>query len=122
MQDPTCVFCQIVAKTSPAEIVAEWPDTIAIAPLDPVTPGHRLIIPKAHVGSFIQDPQVTATTAARAAELADELHVGPANLITSAGWLATQSVFHLHFHLIPRRRNDRIRLPWHSGKHGEAAA
>jgi len=122
MQDPTCVFCQIVAGTSPAEIIADWPDTIAIVPLDLVTPGHLLVIPKAHVEDFIHDPLVTATTVARAAELADSLRIDPANLITSAGDIATQDVFHLHFHLIPRRRNDKIRLPWHSGKHGEAAA
>ena len=38
------------------------------------------------------------------------------NLITSRGRAATQSVFHLHLHLVPRADNDGLALPWHSGK------
>ena len=51
---------------------------------------------------------------ARAALLADEM--GPVNLITSRGREATQSVFHLHLHLVPRAANDGLALPWYSGR------
>lgn len=109
-----CVFCQIVAGDAPATVAANWPDAIAIRPLNPVTPGHVLVIPRAHTRSFIEDPVVSAVAMHRAAEFAS-LRGFPGegvNLITSAGEAATQTVFHLHVHLVPRDRDDRLSLPW----------
>lgn len=109
--DEQCVFCQIVDGCAPAKIVREWPEAIAIVPLGPVVPGHLLVIPRTHVDDFTADPQVSAATMRRAAELGGELG-GAMNLITSKGWEATQSVFHLHIHLVPRTAGDGLRLPW----------
>ncbi|MYX67350.1 histidine triad (HIT) family protein [Streptomyces sp. KhCrAH-43] len=50
----------------------------------------------------------------RAAELMQDS--GPMNLITSKGREATQSVFHLHLHLVPRAAGDGLALPWYSGR------
>jgi histidine triad (HIT) family protein len=69
-----------------------------------------------HVEDFLTEPLVTAVVMARAAELAATLRMRPANLITSAGREATQSVFHLHIHLVPRKANDGLALPWYSGR------
>jgi histidine triad (HIT) family protein len=111
-----CIFCQIIAGTSPVNMVEEWPEAIAFVPLNPVTPGHLLIVPRAHVRDFVQDPIVTAGVFARAAELAaeegEEGEEEGLNLITSAGEAATQTVFHMHVHLIPRVSGDRVSLPW----------
>lgn len=115
-----CVFCRIAAGIAPATIVHEWTDALAILPIDPVVEGHVLVIPRTHVADFTTDSRVTAATAGRAARLAQRLDLTAANLITSAGWEATQSIFHLHFHLVPRAKNDRVRLPWHSGMHEKA--
>jgi histidine triad (HIT) family protein len=49
MSTEDCVFCRIAAGDAPATIVRAWPDALAIVPLGPVTPGHILVIPKAHV-------------------------------------------------------------------------
>jgi len=103
-----CVFCAIVAGEAPATVIREWPDAIAIVPLRPVAPGHVLVIPRTHVADATVDPDVTAVTMRRAAELA----VPPCNLITSAGRPATQTVFHLHIHVVPRRVGDGLALPW----------
>lgn len=116
-----CVFCQIVAGNSPATVVESWPDALAIVPLGPVTEGHVLVIPRAHVRDFVEDPVVTAATMARAAQLAQTYDIAPANLITSAGREATQSIFHLHVHVVPRRENDGLALPWYSGRSRRAA-
>lgn len=108
----TCAFCAIGAGTGPATIVAEWPETVAIHPRGGgCTDGHVLVIPRAHVTDFAQDACVTATTMARAAELAARLG-GDYNLITSKGAVATQTVFHLHVHLVPRVQGDGLALPW----------
>jgi len=107
-----CVFCRIAAGTEPeAQVEYEWPETVAIVPLNPVTAGHLLVIPRAHVADALEDPIVTSTTMARAAEAADRGR-GGCNLITSVGTDATQTVFHLHIHVVPRRPGDGLLLPW----------
>ncbi|MFG2976265.1 HIT family protein [Streptomyces sp. NPDC048331] len=109
-----CPFCEIIAGRAPATIVRDWPDAIAIVPLNPVVDGHLLVIPKAHVVDFTEEAYVSAVTMLCAAELAEDS--GPMNLITSKGRAATQSVFHLHLHLVPRVENDGLALPWYSGR------
>ena len=108
------VFCDIVQGSAPAAVINEWEDAIAIVPLGPVVDGHRLVIPKQHVTDFTENPAVSAATAMCAAELAADLPA--ANLITSKGREATQSVFHLHIHIVPRSEDDGLALPWYSGK------
>ncbi|MFH9765174.1 HIT family protein [Streptomyces microflavus] len=115
MTEQPCPFCEIVAGRASANVWIEWKDAMAITPLDPVTPGHILIIPKRHVADFTEDPKVSALAMQRAAELAAEISK-PMNLITSRGREATQSVFHLHLHLVPRAANDGLALPWYSGR------
>jgi histidine triad (HIT) family protein len=108
-----CVFCDIVAGTAPAEVFHEWDDALAFVPLNPVTRGHLLVIPKVHVADVGHDPAISAATMQRAAQLAASQWC---NVITSRGSVATQTVFHLHFHIVPRRENDGLALPW-TGAH-----
>lgn len=113
-----CPFCEIVAGRAPANFVAEWKDAIAIHPLNPVTFMHMLVIPRVHVEDFAEDPGVSASAMLRASELTQTLGITNVNLITSRGVEATQSVFHLHLHLVPRKKDDGLALPWYSGKGG----
>lgn len=113
-----CVFCQIADGRAPATIVREWPDAIAIIPLNPVVEGHVLVIPRAHVADATLAPDITAATMRRAAEIAPY----PSNIITSAGPAATQSVRHLHLHVIPRDWDDGLALPWDDGHRTPEAA
>lgn len=108
----TCVFCEILIGQQPATVLRQWSNAIAIEPLNPVTPGHALIIPRAHVRDFTESPAICADTFHRAAEYAEQQHIFPANLLTSAGREATQTIFHLHVHVIPRRDGDGLTLPW----------
>lgn len=110
MSAEACVFCDIVAGTAPAKIVHEWPDAIAFVPLGPVVDGHVLVVPRQHVADAVEDPAVTAMTMARAAELAAEHEAS--NILTSIGRPATQSVFHLHIHVIRREAGDQLMVPW----------
>lgn len=108
-----CVFCEIVRGEAPAEIVWEGDRALAFVPLDPVTPGHALVIPKVHVANALMRPALTADVFGSAAYYANIVKdCSGVNLITSAGESATQSVFHLHVHVVPRRENDGLRLPW----------
>ncbi len=111
-----CVFCRIVEDQTLATVVRAWDDALCIVPLDPVVQGHLLVLPKEHVETFFSSPDVSAATMRRTAELLHgvERWVEPRdhNVITSAGRAATQTVMHLHIHLVPRRANDGLTLPW----------
>ncbi|MGW3563585.1 RapZ C-terminal domain-containing protein [Streptomyces sp. NPDC000941] len=112
-----CPFCAIVHDGAPATIVHEWADALAFLPRADdrgrrgCTEGHLLVIPKVHVNDFTVDPVVSATVQMRAAELA-ALRGGQWNYLTSCGPDATQTVFHLHGHLVPRIAGDGLTLPW----------
>lgn len=109
-----CPFCLIMCGYEPAKFVAEWHNCDCIVPLNPVVDGHMLVIPRKHVADFTTDPVVSGVVMKRAGELAGP--TGSYNVITSKGRSATQSVFHLHLHLVPREENDGLALPWYSGK------
>lgn len=101
---PECPFCDISRVQFPDKPVYD------IEPLNPVTKGHRLVIPREHVSDFTENPHVSAQTMLYASELAKE--IGDCNIITSKGESATQSVRHLHIHIVPRRKDDELKLPW----------
>ena len=107
-----CVFCDIVAGTEPATVVATRPLTLTIVPLHPVNPGHLVVLPKRHVESAAGHPLTLGYTMQEAVHLAKALEIDEFNLITSAGANATQTVPHLHVHLIPRWEDDGMTLPW----------
>ena len=106
-----CVFCAIIDEKAPATVIARWPEAIAIEPLDPVTDGHILVLPVEHVQDAAANPSITAATMFRAAQLMEH-SVDAFNLITSAGRDATQTVMHLHIHIVPRHADDGLALPW----------
>lgn len=85
---------------------------IVIEPLKPVVHGHLLLIPRKHIESATANPWVAGVMFEAAAEHALLLGLGDVNLITSVGPAATQSIRHLHIHIVPRRPGDRLPLPW----------
>jgi len=105
-----CAFCAILTGHTEAVIVSGWDDAIAIRPRRPVAEGHVLVLPRTHVPDASTDPALTAAVMARAAQLLAEHQA--ANLITSKGAPATQTVFHLHVHVVPRWPGDGLALPW----------
>lgn len=114
-----CVFCEIVAGDSPANIVARsglmsnsWENWTAFTPLNPHAPGHVLFIPDIHMSDATEDPAATYVHKAAVRYVAENNL--QANIITSIGPLATQSVFHYHVHVIPRWSKDDLptRWPW----------
>lgn len=115
--DGTCVFCRIIQGKEPADVVANGILNIAITPLNPVVDGHFIVIPKTHVSDAYADDKVTGNAMADASLWAklmsdrDERY-SSVNFITSVGKPATQSVFHLYIHVVPRKENDKLKLPW----------
>ncbi|MGW0173156.1 HIT family protein [Rhodococcus sp. NPDC003322] len=117
-----CVFCAIVARTAEASIVHEDEHTVAFMDIRPFTPGHLLVVPKAHASGLAElDPEdgrrVFAVGQRIATALRDggtripgEPEDGPradgVNLFLADGVAAGQEVFHVHLHVIPRNGGD----------------
>jgi histidine triad (HIT) family protein len=109
MVDRECLFCKIVRREIPAEILRESDRVLAFRDLQPQAPTHILLIPKEHVSS------VTEITETHSAALVDLMqaaaHLARTEGIADSGWRlitnvgpdAGQSIFHLHFHLLGGR-------------------
>lgn len=106
-----CVFCDRIER---GEYDREELGCVVFEPLNPVTPGHLLVVPIAHSTSAA-DQRVSANDAGYAVELAAKIvweQEIEANIITSIGPSATQTVLHTHIHLVPRHEGDGLMLPW----------
>jgi histidine triad (HIT) family protein len=101
----SCPFCEYAG---PSEILMERDGVFFIEPMNPVVSGHVLAIPREHVLDAQDDPEVTG----RVFEGAAWFSAGACNLITSVGAAATQTVKHLHVHIVPRVEGDGLHLPW----------
>jgi len=108
-----CPFCKRIAA---GEYDYEDDCSVAFRPLNPVTPEHWLAVPQVHVTDAMAAPEAAGNALRFAADLAGQMELGHCNFITSAGALATQSVYHLHVHVVPRRAGDGLLLPW-GGQH-----
>lgn len=121
MSDPNCIFCKIVNKEIPAEIIFEDNDVIAIADTNPVNLGHTLVIPKEHFANIYDTPDaVLAKLLARikiiARTLKKVLAAEGININMNNEPAAGQVIFHAHFHVIPRFESDGF-THWHGKKH-----
>jgi len=109
-----CVFCKIVKKEIPAEIVYEDENTLAFLDITPINPGHVLFIPKEHHENLYDLPDdllikmapliKKLAIAAKSAVNAEGINLGMNNERP-----AGQLVNHAHFHIMPRFSNDGFR-------------
>jgi len=104
-----CPFCDRIRK---GEFDYSDDEIVAFSPLSPVTPGHFLVVPRLHVSHALASPGLAGRTLKFAGYLANQMDLDAVNFITSAGRDATQTVFHLNVHIIPRRPGDGLALPW----------
>ncbi|TNG01858.1 MAG: HIT family protein [Gammaproteobacteria bacterium] len=102
-----CPFCSL----SPDKILEESELTITLRDGFPVSPGHTLIIPKRHLGSFFElttseREQIFEAIARAKDQLDKEFQPDGYNIGINDGQSAGQTVMHLHVHLIPRFKDD----------------
>lgn len=91
--------------------VVDRPVWMILTPLNPVTLGHVLVISSRHTEDAAADSALAGDLCAVAANYVSR-HRLQANIITSVGPAATQSVRHTHVHVVPRRDGDGLLLPW----------
>ncbi|MEE6282018.1 HIT family protein [Georgenia sunbinii] len=122
----SCLFCAIVAGDGPAHVVLETDDAVAFLDVRPVFKGHTLVVPRAHVVTLPElspssvGPFFTAVQRVTAAL--------PAALDAQGSFVAmnnvvSQSVPHLHAHVVPRTKGDGLRgFFWPRQRYAEGEA
>jgi histidine triad (HIT) family protein len=117
----SCVFCHIVAGDIESSVVLETDRVLAFMDVHPATPGHVLVVLRAHLESLADlDDEVgaamfsAARTIAAALRTASAAGTGPRcdgiNLFYADGAVAFQEVFHAYLHVLPRSVGDGFTL------------
>jgi len=124
MPKADCIFCKIIDGQIPAERVYEDDTAVAILDINPVRPGHTLVLPKEHVQDFDScEPQLLArliqSVQSAAHRVMKGMHAEGFNLTVLNGPAAGQEVFHLHFHVVPRNSGDGASMGWRHRKYKE---
>lgn len=127
MISASCPFCHIVCGTAPARIVARSESAIAFFPQSPAAVGHTLVVPTDHLKDIWS---VNAETAGMLGEFTlrvahavkEAINPDGLSIIQSNGEAATQSVWHLHIHLLPRWEGDGIGPIWPNDSTEDAAS
>ncbi len=110
-----CIFCKIIQKEEPAEILYETDQVLAMLDIRPIHFGHALVIPKIHCVDFLTVPDecfhdVMHVTQLMAGALVKTYDLEGFNVFSNNGRIAGQSVFHFHLHIVPRYRGDAVRF------------
>lgn len=111
-----CIFCALINKSLPAEIIYEDEHTLAFMDVFPMRPGHVLVIPKRHA-QYVYELNDTErnqlfNTANKIAKALRESALAPDALHFNIndGVAAQQTVPHVHLHLLPRKKGDGLRF------------
>jgi histidine triad (HIT) family protein len=107
-----CVFCSIIAGTTPAHFVFQEPATIAFLDARPLFPGHTLIVPRAHRATLRDvpgDELGPLFAGAQRVSLALERALDSDGTFVALNDRVSQSVPHVHVHVVPRRKGDGLR-------------
>ena len=109
---PDCIFCQIAAGTIPAAKVYETGDVLAFLDARPLFPGHCLLIPRQHFETLTDLPPEAVEplfAAARILAAAVESAMEAQGSFVAINNRVSQSVPHLHVHIVPRRKKDGLK-------------
>ena len=125
----SCTFCRIVAGELPAHVVLDDDGFLAFLDVRPLFPGHVLLVPKAHheaLWDLPDDLHAPFLSRTRDLALAVRAATGAKGAFTAVNNIVSQSVPHLHMHVVPRNPKDGLRgFFWPRTKYGsddEAAA
>jgi histidine triad (HIT) family protein len=126
VEAPDCAFCKIAAGTIPAQIVYEDSHHVAFLDMHPLFPGHVLLCPREHYETLLDLPaDLTGPMLAHTQLLARavETALDAEGTFIAVNNKVSQTVPHLHIHIVPRRRRDGLRgFFWPRQKYTDDAA
>lgn len=113
----TCIFCKIVKEEAKSWKVYEDENVFAFLDINPVNEYHTLVIPKNHYENIFDVPEdellkVMVVVRTLALLYRERLGIHNVQIINSSGREAQQDVFHLHFHIVPRKAGDGQNVVW----------
>ena len=111
-----CIFCDIIRGGAEVSMCYEDATALAFMDIQPVNPGHVLVVPRQHYESFLDLPRDVGMHLFEVAMLLGPIirrvsGVEGMNLVVSSGAAAGQDVYHFHVHLIPRQADDGFDVP-----------
>lgn len=122
MTDPNCIFCKIIDGEIPSCRVYEDDLCVAFLDLAPFEEGHTLVVPRFHAATLLDMPddllaKILPSVRNVAKLLREKLPCDGFNVMQNNGKCATQTVPHVHFHVIPRWNDHPAK--WEPGKYAE---
>jgi len=120
-----CLFCRIARGGEPAAIVLETTDVVAFLDHRPLFPGHCLVVPREHVDTLGDLPAALTVPLFEAVAVlsrAVEAGLDADGSFVAVNNRVSQSVPHLHVHVVPRRKGDGLRgFFWPRGRYASEA-
>ena len=110
--EPACVFCKLIAGTIPSHVVYRDENVIGFLEIHPLFPGHVLLSPLQHIETLLDLPAQLNGPLMAATQLlarAVEAAVDAEGTFVAMNNRVSQTVPHLHIHIVPRRRRDGLR-------------
>ena len=107
-----CTFCRIRDRQVPAATVLDEPDVLAFLDVRPLFPGHVLVVPRTHYGTLLDVPaELLAPLLGAVQRVAGAVTtaMGAQGTFVAANNVVSQSVPHLHVHVVPRTKGDGLR-------------
>jgi histidine triad (HIT) family protein len=107
-----CLFCSIASGSVPALVVLDSPDVVAFLDIRPVFKGHVLVAPRTHVETLVDLPASLVSPlflAVQQVAAAVEAGLGAGGTFVAINNRVSQSVPHLHVHVVPRTKGDGLR-------------
>jgi histidine triad (HIT) family protein len=110
-----CIFCAIIEGTQPSFKIYEDEKTIAILDIFPLANCHTLIIPKEHSENLydisVEDAEAVGATVSRVTKVVKKVvNCDGVSIYQANEKAAGQEIFHVHFHVIPRFKDDSIKI------------
>lgn len=112
MEEKNCLFCKIISGEIPSLKVYEDENSLAFLDISPFTKGHSIVVPKNHYISLLEFPEekmqeCLSAVKKVAIKLKTKLEADGINIMQNNYKAAGQEINHLHFHVIPRWKNDK---------------
>jgi len=112
-----CIFCKIIRGEEKSWKVYENGSVYAFLDIHPVNEYHTLVIPKTHYESIFDIPEhelleVISVVKKLVTFFNTKLGIHAVQIINSSGVEAQQDVFHIHFHIVPRKKGDNQNVRW----------
>ncbi len=120
MTDNPTIFDRILSKEIPCHVLFEDEHVLAFLDVNPLARGHALLIPKERKAYLHELSLESATALGRALRQLARAVVAATgiqeyNILQNNGATANQSVFHVHFHMIPCTADEGLRIEWNTG-------